>query len=91
MRDGWPVGRMRAALGAAGAVGRLVRWAGLGAWPARRVAGLLVLSAAWLGGQGPVGAQEAEGEGAAEPKSVAEVRISGLSGTLTYGGSDSFR
>ena len=74
----------------AGYVARRVR-----AWPARRVAlaavaGLLLVSAALLGGQGPVGAQEAEGEAAAEPKSVAEVRISGLSGTLTYGGSDSF-
>ena len=67
----------------------------VGAWPARRVglaavAGLLLVSAAWLGGQGPVGAQEAEAEAAADPKSVAEVRISGLSGTLTYGGRDSF-
>ena len=62
-------------------------------WPARRVAlaavaGLLLLSAAVLGGQGPVGAQEAEGE--AEPKSLADVRISGLSGTLTHGGRDGF-
>ena len=73
--------------------GRLARW--VRAWPARRVAlgavaGLLLVSAAWLGGQGPVGAQEAEDEAAADPKSVAEVRISGLSGTLTYGGRDSF-
>ena len=73
--------------------GRLARW--VRAWPARRVAlavvaGLLVVSAAWLGGQGPVGAQDGEGEAAADPKSVAEVRISGLSGTLTYGGRDSF-
>ena len=64
-------------------------------WPARRVAlaavaGLLVVTAAWLGGQGPVGAQDGEGEAAGEPKTVAEVRISGLSGTLTYGGSDGF-
>ena len=73
--------------------GRLARW--VRAWPARRVAlavvaGLLVVSAAWLGGQGPVGAQDGEGEAAADPKSVAEVRISGLSGSLTYGGSDGF-
>ena len=73
--------------------GRLVHWAR--AWPARRVAlaavaGLLLVCAAWLGGQGPVGAQEGEREGAADPKSVAEVRISGLRGSLTYGGSDSF-
>ncbi|MDE2904420.1 MAG: fibronectin type III domain-containing protein [Chloroflexota bacterium] len=73
--------------------GRLVHWAR--AWPARRVAlavvaGVLLVSAAWLGGQGPVGAQEAEAEGEAEPKNVAEVRISGLRGTLTYGGSDGF-
>ncbi len=64
-------------------------------WPARRVAvgavaGLLLVSAAWLGGLGPVGAQVAEGEAAADPKSVAEVRISGISGSLTYGGSDGF-
>ena len=63
------------------------------AWPARRVAlggvaGLLLVSAAVLGGQGPVGAQE--GEAAGEPKNVAEVRISGLSRSLTYGGRDSF-
>ena len=81
----WLIGRAQAA--------RVVRW--MRAWPARRVglaavAGLLLVSAAWLGGQGPVGAQEAEAEAAADPKSVAEVRISGLSGTLTYGGRDSF-
>ena len=73
--------------------GRLVRW--VRGWPARRVAlggvaGLLLLSAVLLGHWTPLLAQETEGEGAAEPKSVADVRISGLSGTLTYGGRDGF-
>ena len=54
------------------------------------VAGLLLLSAVLLGHWTPLLAQETEGEAAAEPKSVAEVRISGLSGSLTYGSSDGF-
>ena len=83
MRDGWPVGWM------------LGRRAGLGAWSAQRVAlaavaAALLLSAAWLGQIAPLLAQETEGEAAAEPKSLAEVRISGLSGTLTFGDRDSF-
>ena len=83
MRDRWPVGWM------------LGRRAGLGAWSAQRVAlaavaAALLLSAAWLGQIAPLLAQETDAEAAADPKSVAEVRISGLSGTLTYGGSDSF-
>ncbi len=66
MRDGWPAGRMGAARGAAGAVGRLVRGAGLGAWPAQRVAGALVAGgllvlAVLLGYAGPLLAQEGVG------------------------------
>ena len=65
-------------------------------WPARRVglavvAGLLLLSAALLGQYTPLQAQgeeSSEAEGA--PRNVAGVRISGLSGTLTSGSSDSF-
>ncbi len=55
------------------------------------VAGLLLVSAALLGQYTPLQAQEetgSEAEGA--PRNVAGVRISGLSGSLTYGGSDSF-
>ena len=63
MRDGWPVGRMRAALAAAGAVWRR---AGLGAWPSQRVtlaalAAALLLSAAWLGQIAPLLAQDGVG------------------------------
>ncbi len=74
--------------------GRAVRW--IRTWPARRVAlgavvGLLLVSAALLGQYTPLQAQEeesSEAEGA--PRNVAGVRISGLSGSLTFGGSDSF-
>ena len=55
------------------------------------VVGLLLVSAALLGQYTPLQAQEeesSEAEGA--PRNVAGVRISGLSGSLTYGGSDSF-
>ena len=55
------------------------------------VAGLLLVSAALLGQYTPLQAQEeesSEAEGA--PRNVAGVRISGLSGSLTYGGRDSF-
>ena len=55
------------------------------------VAGLLLVSAALLGQYTPLQAQEeesSEAEGA--PRNVAGVRISGLSGSLTFGGSDSF-
>ena len=55
------------------------------------VVGLLLVSAALLGQYTPLQAQEeesSEAEGA--PRNVAGVRISGLSGSLTYGGRDSF-
>ncbi len=88
---------MRAARGAAGAVGRLVRWAGLGAWPARRVAlaavvGGLLLSAVWLGHVGPLLAQEGVGIAFDDLSSAPthttvdrfHVKVTGLSASATY-------
>ena len=58
--------RRRETPGAAGAVGRLGRRAGLGAWPAQRVAlaalaTALLLSAVWLGHVAPLLAQDSVG------------------------------
>ncbi len=74
--------------------GRVARW--IRTWPARRmglaaVAGGLVLWAAVLGQVAPLQAQEeANSEADGAPRNVAGVRISGLSGSLTSGSSDSF-
>ena len=77
-RDGWAAGALGASV--AGAASGAVGGGGAAGGDARP---------GWAG-RGRWGLRTAEGEAAADPKSVAEVQISGLSGSLTYGGSDGF-